>query len=267
MILSRDWIRQSMNANLAEVYLAHRLDGKTFRELAETMKVDHSTIFDRWVRACGHVRLELERELARSEYKLRRNRTAQTPDGVNIPELIFYSNGQTHRNTMTIPAIRPFVLAHCTGKVLDVFAGKTRLEREGCEFVTNDISEDCATNYHVDASSETFVKTLNSDGHFSFDTIILDPPFSLYQSKRRYRGEWYRDYTLVKNNVDRLTKLNTKIISFGFNSTGMGRRRGYRKEELLVVNNKGNNNDTLILVERKVKIVETGEEYDYEQVA
>lgn len=256
MILDIDYIKNALsNEVLADIYLSYRLHGQTTREIAKRYGVHYSTIHDKYVRACHQLADELKRELARTEYNLGKYRTEGQSDWGNVPHRLFYVNGSTHPDTFTIPCIRTFVLAHCQGLVLNAFAGTTALERQGCQFVTNDLKAECPTNFHLDCTSENFVTELQAAGFSTFDTILLDPPFSLYLAKRKYNSEWFRDYTMVKNNMNRLAHVGTKIVSLGFNSTGMGRNRGYEKQELLIVNTKGNGNDILILVEQKVHVV------------
>lgn len=270
MILNVDTIKNMLpNAVLADIYISHRINGETIRSLATRYKVDPSTIHDKYVRACHHIADELKRELARSEYHLGRWKHGKEKDWGNAPKNIFFVNGSTHKDTFTIPSIRGFVLPHCHGLVLNAFAGKTPLEKEGCTFVNNDLRRDIPTNFHLDVSSPEFVGELQQVGFTTFDTILVDPPFSLYLAKRKYNAEWIRDFTVVKNNLNKLARVGTKIITLGFNSTGMGKRRGYEKEELLIVNCKGTNNDVLCLVERKVlEVEEEGEGYgenDYKE--
>ena len=248
------------NKTLLDIYISHRVKGETFREIAKRYGVHHGTIFDKWIRACHHIADELKRELARTEYQLGKYRTKGTAEWGNVPSNLFYVNGTTNKDTFSIPSIRPFVLAHCHGLVFNAFAGITPLERDGCQFVTNDLNPECPTNFHLDCSSLGFVGAVQECGINAFDTILVDPPFSLYLAKRKYNGRWFRDYTIVKNNIDKLAKIGTKVITLGFNSTGFGAMRGYEKLEVLIVNAKGNHNDILVTVERKVRVVETPEE-------
>jgi hypothetical protein len=268
MILDESYIQNALvNEKLVDIYLSIRVRGETVRSIAARHGVDSSTIHDKYVRACHHIADELKRELARTEYSLGKFRNKDKQDWGNVPANIFYVNGHTHKDTFSIPSIRPFVLGHCNGMVFNAFAGNTTLDRDTCNFVTNDINYGCNTNFHLDCSHEGFVEALAAAGLTTFDTILIDPPFSLYLARRKYNGNWYRSYTRVKNNLDKLAKLGTKVVTLGFNSTGMGKMRGYEKLELLIVNAKGTSNDILCLVERKVQMITLEEDgFDHEEL-
>jgi hypothetical protein len=252
------------NEKMADVYISHRVNGETFRAIAERYSNNHTTIADMYARACIHITEELEKELTRHRQYAGHTYAVRQGRGSNIPT-VFYVDGSTHKYTFTLPAVRPFVLSHCRGLVLNVFAGPTLLSKEGCQFVRNDTDPAIEANFHIDAASPEFVYELKKCGLNEFDTVLLDPPFSAYLAKRKYNSQWFRDYTLVKNNIDQLTKVGAKVISLGFNSTGMGRTRGYAKQELLVVNCKGNSNDILVLVETKMKHIPR-EEDEYVEI-
>ena len=86
MILNLDNIKNMLdNPKMVDVYISHRVHGESFRSIAKRYNVDSSTIFANWVRACRHIQFELRRELERSEYALFRHRTANTPEGANMP--------------------------------------------------------------------------------------------------------------------------------------------------------------------------------------
>ena len=74
-----------------------------------------------------------------------------------------------NKYTFSIKPIREWVEHECEGKVLNLFAGQTKLN---VDEVRNDIDETMNAEYHEDAYS--FV--LNWTGE-KFDTIILDPPY------------------------------------------------------------------------------------------
>ncbi len=263
MILNVDHIKNMLvNDKLADVYIRHRINGETFRSIATTYNNHHTTIADMYARACMHVCEELEKELVRHKKYAGHTLRVREGKGSNIPT-VFYVDGNTHKYTFTLPAIRPFVLSHCRGLVLNVFAGPTMLSKADCQFVRNDLDPGIDANFHIDAASPDFASELKKCNLTAFDTVLLDPPFSAYLAKRKYEGRWFRDYTLVKNNVDQLASIGTTVISLGFNSTGMGRTRGYAKKELLVVNCKGNSNDILVLVEQKMQLAKrpVGEDY------
>lgn len=86
-----------------------------------------------------------------------------------------------------------------------------------------------------------------------YDLIISDPPFSFHQAVHSYGNEKLQDITYIKRMYDQLLVPGGVIIHFGFNSTGMGMMRQYKKEKLMIVALGGSHNDILVLKERKMK--------------
>jgi hypothetical protein len=58
-------------------------------------------------------------------------------------------------------------------------------------------------------------------------------------------------YFEVRNMIDRLLKPGGIVLSFGWNSAGMGKGRGYEIIEILLVAHGGAHNDTICMAERK----------------
>lgn len=56
----------------------------------------------------------------------------------------------------------------------------------------------------------------------------------------------------IKDEAARILKPGGLVITLGWNSTGLGKRRGFTKEQLLVVNHGAQHNDTLALLESKL---------------
>lgn len=54
-----------------------------------------------------------------------------------------------------------------------------------------------------------------------------------------------------KNEISRILKPNGIVISFGWNSCGIGKNRGFEIIEILLVCHGGHHNDTIVVVERK----------------
>jgi len=46
------------------------------------------------------------------------------------------------------------------------------------------------------------------------------------------------------------------VVSFGWNSGGIGKKYGFEIEEILLVPHGGSHNDTIVTVERKIKETE-----------
>ena len=141
--------------------------------------------------------------------------------------------------------VRNYVESQLQGRVLNLFAGETKLNHDG-EIIRNDIDEDRDADYHFDAT--------NVDEYFaddSFDTIILDPPYNVRKSREKYNQELKLQFTIVRDKCAPLVRSNGKVISLGYDSTGMSKSRGFEKDAIALLNHKGTHNDTICLVERK----------------
>lgn len=133
---------------------------------------------------------------------------------------------------------------------IDPFAG----ENSPAEF-TNDINPNRPTKHHLHAID--FIVQLNGK---EYDGILFDPPYSLRQAKECYEGIGtkmsFEDSRKFPNNVKDVAsnKIKTKgcAISFGWNSGGFGKSRGFELIEILLVPHGGHHNDTIVTVERKI---------------
>jgi hypothetical protein len=56
----------------------------------------------------------------------------------------------------------------------------------------------------------------------------------------------------LKKQIARVTKANGIVISFGWNTNGIGKTKGFEILEILTVAHGGQHNDTLCTVERKI---------------
>ena len=57
--------------------------------------------------------------------------------------------------------------------------------------------------------------------------------------------------TSVNNIASRKIRVGGIAISFGWNSCGIGKKRGFELEEILLICHGGHHNDTIVTVERK----------------
>ena len=121
---------------------------------------------------------------------------------------------------------------------------------------TNDINPEMPAKVHLPA--EDFVKQL--DG--IYEGIIFDPPYSYEQISRAYKGMGLtvtpletsdNFYSRVKNPICNKIKDGGIAISFGWNSNGFGKRRGFHIIEILLVAHGGGHYDTIVTVERKIQ--------------
>lgn len=100
----------------------------------------------------------------------------------------------------------------------------------------------------------TYLKSFPTE---SVDKLAFDPPYSPRQLKEMYsnaglaydtKATYWSD---MKYEITRIMKKGGKVISFGWNSMGIGEKRGFEKIEVLLVAHGGNHNDTICTVEIK----------------
>jgi hypothetical protein len=134
---------------------------------------------------------------------------------------------------------------------IDPFANKCKLAK-----VTNDLNPNYDTNYHLDA-----VDFLRQFADNSIDFVFYDPPYSLRQVSECYKNvgiavtmettqsSWRTKHI---NEISRILKPNGIAMCFGWNSSGIGTKRGFELLEVLLVAHGGSHNDTIVTVERKL---------------
>jgi len=148
------------------------------------------------------------------------------------------------RFTFEQPKLKEWVELHCKGLVLNLFAGKVRLN---VMEIRVDIDESMRPDYAMDAYE--FVKTTD----WKFDTIILDPPYNIRKSREKYNGRWVGSLTKIKNELHNIIENNGRVISLGYDTVGMSKSRGFEKVAICVICHNGDHNDTLAVVERRIE--------------
>lgn len=161
-------------------------------------------------------------------------------------------------NTFTIPPIKEFVEKEVNfyakqGKViLDPFANR-------CKYgtVTNDLNPEYGTDFCMDA-----LKFLESRENESADLVLYDPPYSMTQAAEIYHSYGrerlevsfsnMRYWKLCKDSIARILRRGGECLSFGWNSNGLGKRRGFEMVEILLVSHGGSRNDTICCKEWKL---------------
>ena len=123
--------------------------------------------------------------------------------------------------------------------------------------ITNDVNPNLDTDYNLDA---TEFLSLWSDE--SVDMVLYDPPYTPSQLKEHYdeypesKALYYTSkqnyWSNQKNIISNIVKPNGYVISFGYDTNGIGKKRGFEIIEILLVAHGGGHNDTLCTVERKI---------------
>ena len=156
-------------------------------------------------------------------------------------------------NTFTIKPIKELIEKYNSDDLLsiDPFANTNKIAK-----ITNDLNPEYDTDYHLDAVD--FLKMFDNN---SKDIIFYDPPYSLRQVSESYKSvgisvtmettqsSWRRKHI---DEMSRIIKPNGISICFGWNSSGIGKVRGFEIIEILLVAHGGSHNDTICTVERKI---------------
>jgi tRNA G10 N-methylase Trm11 len=139
-----------------------------------------------------------------------------------------------------------------SGRVLNLFAGQTKLN---CNEFRIDVDPTMIADMYIDAFAYVsgYVGALqNKLRDDKYNTIILDPPYSYRKSMEMYNGKIMSRFNAVKDLLPFMLTSNGAVITFGYQSVSMGKRRGFKQEELLVMSHGGAIHDTLCIIERKI---------------
>jgi hypothetical protein len=163
-----------------------------------------------------------------------------------------------NHKTFSIPPIRDFVcqwIEKTPGTSIDPFSGGRNFAT-----ITNDLNPNLPANYHLDAE-DFILKIQETIGQVSL--ILFDPPYSPRQISECYKGigreVTMKDtqsaalYARVRNRMVDILPIGGVVLSFGWNSVGAGKNRGFSLEEILMVCHGGAHNDTICLAERRIK--------------
>jgi hypothetical protein len=170
---------------------------------------------------------------------------------------IFREWAMPSKDTFSIGPIRDFVKKYEPenwDSTVDPFAGNSEVAH-----IRNDLNPKTKAEYHMDA--EAFCEMLE-EKRLLFDLAIFDPPYSPRQITECYQSVGLdvttKDtqsacmYKRVRDSLNSIVRLGGAVLSFGWNTVGMGKGRGYRIEEILLVCHGGAHNDTICMAERKV---------------
>lgn len=132
---------------------------------------------------------------------------------------------------------------------VDPFAG----ENSPAEF-TNDHNPERKAKYHMEARD--FCSMLTGE----YEGVLFDPPYSFTQVKEHYQllgqkpSKEFTDmrfYEKAKSIICDKIKKGGYAISFGWNTNGFGKARGFKIIEIVCIAHGGSKNDTIITVEVK----------------
>lgn len=158
-----------------------------------------------------------------------------------------------NKNTFSIKPIKNLLSQEVDKSLLwvDPFANSNKLAT-----ITNDLNDIYDTTYHLDCLD--FLKLFADN---SVDGVLYDPPYSPRQVSECYnnfginvtnemtRSSFWGDH---KKEISRIIKPNGKVITFGWNSGGIGKSNGFEIQRILLVAHGGWHNDTICTVETKI---------------
>ncbi len=160
-------------------------------------------------------------------------------------------------DTFDVPEIAGFVQSYLLkSKVsVDPFARNKRWATH-----TNDLNPNTAAQRHMDA--EAFCKALVSEGVVA-DLVIFDPPYSPRQISECYKAIGLEVamaetqsailYQRCRDAIALLCSPEAVVLSFGWNTVGMGKRHGFEQVEIMLCCHGGAHNDTICLAEKRTK--------------
>lgn len=163
-------------------------------------------------------------------------------------EMEYFFEHPRNQWTFQMPKLRKWVEDKLEGRVLNLFGGITKLTHPtGGEIIHNEIRTDIEADLHRDA----YDLSLWTDSEKSYDTVIFDPPFSAHQAVVSYGVKKAQQVTHARDVVEYVLKSGGRVISLGFNSTGMSKSRGFTKSNILLVHCGASHNDYIVTVERR----------------
>ena len=152
-------------------------------------------------------------------------------------------------DTFDVSPIGELVRKYLAGVSVDPFARNKRWAT-----YTNDLNPSTQAEFHMNAPEFLYML---AERKVKADVILFDPPYSPRQISECYQfvgipvtTESTQNaalYSSCRKQMRRLCKLGTKVLSFGWNSCGMG--EGFSLIEILLVCHGSAHNDTICTVE------------------
>tara|TARA_R100001530_G_scaffold135409_1_gene112553 strand:- start:2717 stop:3283 length:567 start_codon:yes stop_codon:yes gene_type:complete len=154
--------------------------------------------------------------------------------------IIEYLKTPLNKYTFSIKPIRDWVEENAKGKVLNLFAGKTKLNLNE---VRVDADKTMIADWYGDAFD--FIKQCKD----KFDTVVLDPPYAYRKSMEMYNGHKASKFNMIKDLIKNNLNKDGIVITFGYHSVSMGESRGFKQDKILLMSHGGAIHDTIAVVE------------------
>ena len=187
--------------------------------------------------------MELTKEQIREEELIEDSVEQYKEEKIDSRLKIEYMKIPLHKYTFSRKPIREWVEENSYGKVLNLFAGKTKLNLDE---VRND--EDKTMNAGFNMEALEFIKFAIKN-KMKFDTIILDPPYAYRKSMEMYNGHKASKFNQVKDLLKEILVCGGRVITFGYHSVSMGKGRGFKQDKILLMSHGGAIHDTIAVIE------------------
>ena len=160
-------------------------------------------------------------------------------------------------DTFSVRPIGDFVRRYLSGAKcsVDPFSRNNRWATH-----TNDLNPKTEAEHHMDA--EDFLRMLAEKG-VKCDVAIFDPPYSPRQISECYKEAGITVgmketqnaamYSRMKSALMPCLTPDAVVLSFGWNTNGMGKKHGFEALEVLICDHGGAHNATLCIAERQTQ--------------
>ena len=156
-----------------------------------------------------------------------------------------YLEQQASKWTFEMLKVKKWVEDWSQGKVLNLYAGKTKLNLDETRI---DVSSEFKPDHCM--LDIDFLEFALLSG-MKYDTIILDPPYSLRKSMEKYKDKHRSKFSKVKNLIMPLLNNGARVITFGYSSNNMGKGRQFKLIALALICHFGASQDTIATVEQR----------------
>ena len=134
-------------------------------------------------------------------------------------------------------------------------------------FITNDLNPAFACDYNLEWKD--FAAALSKQQR-EIDLVFFDPPYSLRQLKDHYDGigkdlELWQTHNMWKTGKDMIAQLmpvGSRVVSFGWTTSGFGAKRGFDKVAVYVFEQVAREDRYALLVTIEEKVQHTLKEFD-----
>ena len=153
--------------------------------------------------------------------------------------------------TFKAPKIYKWVYNYCINKglILNLFCGATRILNSQHE-IRVDLDSNVIPDYRMDALD--FVRYWQKEALSSkFHIVVIDPPYSVRKSMELYKGNKNSHFKLLLDELPKIIADNGIVITFGYCSSVMSKKRGFKITEICLISHGGAIHDTIATVEQK----------------